>query len=468
MNPLVKNALVSAFAVLIGGAAVAPGHAQTIVNDNDPSVVYSLAQNIQTPTSNWKYYTGGGDYAGDEHSTNFTRPGPAYQGASVSITFTGTQITWYGKKGPNYGYAVASLETGATATFNGYSPTEIDQNANVTLSAPYGYHVLTIKLLHRTEGSDYYQTIDYLKIVGGSAVPLSRGRVAGYPQWDSGSMAFNRLDGRCPHTNAGDWNCSGNIASDLSGGQFWDSKANDSVSYKFNGTLIEVYGRPDAENGYFTVTIDGKNYGTYDENFSNIDDDILNATLIFAAQVANGSHTITLAVVGRNDGYYSKGGTFLQLDEFVAFGGDTGGNAPVGKCQYELPPQAVGQRPVVSSLTNQKGASPPATFWDAGSNTELQRYQDFHVASNPYQNFTWTSVSPGFKVCTQGGSNLCLSASNGTIRLSTAFDIFQILPNSAILDVNACSFVDNPPGAMNGTNLTLGSTQTPWFASTPH
>jgi hypothetical protein len=465
MNRLLRIAPMPAVAVLlVSGAVATPGRAQTVVNDNDPSIIYSLSANATTPTSDWSYYSGiPRDYDGNEHSSNFSRPGPAYQGASVSITFTGTTITWYGKKGPRYGYAIASLETGAFVEFNGYNATEIDQNANVTLSAPYGYHVLTIRLLHQTQGSDHYQTVDYFAITGGGPVTLSQGEVAGYSQWNSGALAFHSLEGRCPFSNAANWNCYGYLASDLSGGHFWDGNVNDTISYRFTGSLIEIYGRPDAENGYFKVSIDGTNYGTYDENFGIIDDDSLNAVMIFAAQVSNGEHTITVTVAGRNNGSYSKSRNLVQIDEFVSFGSSTG-----GRCQYELPPQRVGQQPVSFSMMTETGASPPALFWDARSNTQLQRYQKADIASDPYQDFTWTSVSPGFKVCTEGGSNLCLSAANGILKLSTTHDVFQVLGNAAILDVNSCSFIQNPQGVTNGTSLTLGSTQSPWVFSSPH
>ena len=149
------------------------GIGQTIVNDNDPSIVYSLATNITTPTSDWSYFGPGisEDYGGDEHSTNMARPGPAYQGASVSITWTGTSITWYGKMGPNYGEVRVALESNSGGTapfvFSAYNPTELSQHANVTMTAPAGMHVLTINLLNATQGSDRWQTIDYFSITGG-------------------------------------------------------------------------------------------------------------------------------------------------------------------------------------------------------------------------------------------------------------------------------------------------------------
>jgi hypothetical protein len=190
MNRLLRIASMLAFAVLlVSGAVAMPGWAQTIVNDNDPSVIYSLSTDTTTPTSDWSYYSGIlRDYDGNEHSSNFSRPGTAYQGASVSITFTGTTITWYGKKGPRYGYAIAGLETGAFVQFNGYNAIEIDQNANVTLSAPYGYHVLTIKLLHQTQGSDYYQRS--ITSQSRAADPLLCRRVMS-PDIHSGTLALS-------------------------------------------------------------------------------------------------------------------------------------------------------------------------------------------------------------------------------------------------------------------------------------
>jgi hypothetical protein len=44
--------------------------------------------------------------------------------------------------------------------------------------------------------------------------------------------------------------------SDLSGGHYWSNETNASVSWTFVGSLIEVFGRPDYEDGYMDVYMD--------------------------------------------------------------------------------------------------------------------------------------------------------------------------------------------------------------------
>jgi hypothetical protein len=477
MNRLLTS--LTFLSALLSGSAMPVVAQQTIVNDNDPAVVYSLGSNITTPTSNWNYFSGNDvDYNRDEHSTNVARYGPAsaWQGASVSVTWYGTSITWYGKMGPSYGEAKVSLEVGsgvAPVIFNAYNPTELDQHANVTMTAPAGVHVLTISLLDATQGSDHVQTVDYFSVIGGGALPLSQGSVAGYYQWNSGALAFNKLGGpSCPYGGGNNINCYGYLASDLSGGQFYTDTTGDSITWKFTGSLAEIYGRPDAENGFFGVTIDGTSYGPVDESYGNNDDDTNNGVLIFAAQVPNGNHSLTIANLGYNNGYYAENSNMLQIDQFVAFttgnsGG--GGGTPAGTCQYQKPPQgSAGQAPLVLSTANGT-----AGYWDAGSilwsnNPQVIVYPK--VNGNGSQDFTWTQKSPGYTVCSNNGTNLCLANQGGNLINARVGDTFQLLPGSSgtsyyVLDVTACSYVEN---SSTGQAITLGSSPSNWYFSGPN
>jgi hypothetical protein len=461
------------------------GMAQTIVNDNDPSVVYSLATNITTPTSDWQYGSGNSeDYAGDEHSTNMARPGPAYQGASVSITWTGTSITWYGKMGPNYGEARVALESnsGGTASliFNAYNPTELSQHANVTMTAPAGMHVLTINLLNATQGSDHWQTIDYFSITGGGAVALSQGSTASWKSLQS--MVFNPAVRTCAegvgYVNVNGWTCYGYLASDLSGGQFWGGEAGATISYTFTGNLIELYGRPDAENGYYTVYVDGGDSGTYDANLGDIDDDEFNAVMMFAAKFpGGGTHTIKLVTTGTNNGYYNasgngKSGNLLQMDEFVSFveGGSTPPPPPPPSgCQYEVSPQGPANQPLATfSLSDSRGNS-----WDAGSilwssNPDIILYPV--VRGNMSQDFVVTQKSPGYTICSSHPGESCALNSNGKLIQGPTGDIFQLLGGTAsgsnyILDVTACGYVQRPSP---DSGITIGSTPANWYLTNPN
>ena len=463
------------------------GMGQTIVNDNDPSIVYSLATNITTPTSNWSYFGPGisEDYGGDEHSTNMARPGPAYQGASVSITWTGTSITWYGKMGPNYGEVRVALESNSGGTapfvFSAYNPTLLSQHANVTMTAPAGMHVLTINLLNATQGSDRWQTIDYFSITGGGPVALSQGSTANWKNLQS--MAFNPAVPSCPdgvgYSNPNGWTCYGYLASDLSGGQFWGGTAGANISYTFTGNLVEMYGRPDAENGFYTVYVDGENNGTYDANLGDIDDDEFNAVMMFAASFpSGGTHTIDVVTTGTNNGYYNASGNgtsgnLLQMDEFVSFVGSGSPPPPPppppSGCQYQVSPQgSPNQPPYTLSLSDGQG-----NFWDAGSilsssNTSIILYPK--VPSNMSQDFVFTEMSPGYTICSSHPGEGCALASNGNLIQGPTGDIFQMLGGTApgsnhILDVTACGFVQVPSP---NSGITIGSTPENWFPTNPN
>ena len=117
-------------------------------------------------------------------------------------------------------------------------------------------------------------------------------------------------------TYTGEWTC-GAGSDDLSGGHCWSNAANSTVSWTFVGSLVEVYGRPDLEDGIFNVLIDGTQVGQVDGHFGAVDDDALNAYCLFTWKGAAGNHTIELVVTGTTDAQATD--SFLQFDEFMAF-----------------------------------------------------------------------------------------------------------------------------------------------------
>jgi hypothetical protein len=107
--------------------------------------------------------------------------------------------------------------------------------------------------------------------------------------------------------------------SDLSGGHYWSSEANASISWTFIGSLIEVFGRPDYENGYMDVYIDTdpNPVASVNGHWGSADDDTLNSYLLFDRKLAPGQHTIKVVVAGRHDN--SAKDNYVQIDEFIAF-----------------------------------------------------------------------------------------------------------------------------------------------------
>ena len=274
-----------------------PSLMNKIINYN-PAILYSRF--------NWSVSHNAADYGGSEHDSNFTTSAPVFQvkGADAVVNFSGTGIQWIGRTGPTYGIASYSIDGGTPYTFDAYTNNNVAQTVNATISglAP-GSHSLKIEVTpnQNSSSSGLYQTVDAFKIQG-RALPPSQGSVAGY---NSSALTYT-----------GTWNCNADPA-DLSGGHCYSNVANSSVSWAFTGSLVEVYGRPDLEDGIFNVLIDGTQVGQVDGHFGSVNDDALNAYCLFTWKGAAGNHTIELVVTGTMDAQATN--LFLQFDEFVAF-----------------------------------------------------------------------------------------------------------------------------------------------------
>jgi hypothetical protein len=224
------------------------------------------------------------------------------------VNFNGTGITWIGKKGPQYGIASYSIDGGPSQTVDNYSSTKINQNPDVTVSGlSADSHVLSISLLDQKNAAsvDYWQTIDGFT-VNGSPLTASQGVSAGF---NSAELKFT-----------GTWG--GGLVSDgsdLSGGHYWSNETNASISWTFVGSLIEVFGRPDYEDGYMDVYIDTDPHPVASVNghWGSADDDTLNSYMLFARKLTPGQHTIKLVVAGRHDN--SAKDNYVQVDELIAF-----------------------------------------------------------------------------------------------------------------------------------------------------
>lgn len=276
------------------------------INDADPSVIYSKGN---SSTQDWNYFqTSKEDYLQDEHSSNFIRGAGAIRGVALAVNFSGTGITWIGKKGPQYGMASYSIDGGPPQTLDNYNSSEIAQNANLTVSGlTASSHVLLIALLDQKHAasSGYWQTIDGFTIEG-TPLTAGAGTSAGF---NSSELVFT-----------GTWH-SGAVSdgSDLSGGHYWSNEAKASLSWTFVGSLIEVFGRPDYENGYMDVYIDTNPnpVASINGHWGSDDDDTLNSYMLFAKKLASGQHTIKLVVSGKHDS--SAKDNFIQIDELIAF-----------------------------------------------------------------------------------------------------------------------------------------------------
>jgi hypothetical protein len=278
----------------------------TRIDDTDPSILYSRGN---AAIKDWQEFKPSPeDYQQDEHSSNLVRSGTPIPGVGLVVNFNGTGITWIGKKGPQYGMASYSIDGGTPQTVDNYSSTKANQNSNVTVSGLSSEsHVLSISLLDRkqTASTGYWQTIDGFNIEGSPLSP-TQAITAGF---NSSELKFT-----------GTWN-GGKVTdgSDLSGGHYWSKEAHASLSWTFVGSLIEVFGRPDYEDGYMDVYIDANPspVASINAHWGSVDDDTLNAYMLFAKKLSPGQHTIKLVVAGKHDS--TARDNYVQIDELVAF-----------------------------------------------------------------------------------------------------------------------------------------------------
>jgi hypothetical protein len=287
-------------------APTAAATGSTRINDTDLTVIYSRGNKL---TQDWEYFQPAPeDNEKDEHSSQLVRSGGAIQGAGVVVNFNGTGITWIGKKGPQYGIASYSIDGGPAKTIDNYSSTATNQSPVVAVSGLSSEsHVLSISLLDQTNAASkgYWQTVDAFA-VNGTPLGTSQATVAGY-----GSPEL-KFAGKWTGGKVGD-------GSDISGGHYWSNTANASLSWTFVGSLVEVFGRPDFEDGYMDVYIDSnpQPVASINGHWGPTDDDALNAYMLFAKKLTPGQHTIKLVVTGKHD--QTARDNFVQIDELVAF-----------------------------------------------------------------------------------------------------------------------------------------------------
>ena len=168
-------------------------------------------------------------------------------------------------------------------------------------------HVLAISLTDKknSASTDHWQTVDGFDI-DGSAMAPSQATIAGYGSPDL------KLTGTWGGGSVSD-------SSDISGGHYWSNETHASISWTFVGSLVEVFGRPDYENGYMDVYIDSSStpVASVNGHFGMVDDDALNSYMLFAKKLPAGTHTIKLVVAGKRDS--TSRDNYVQIDELLAF-----------------------------------------------------------------------------------------------------------------------------------------------------
>src|SRR5215470_15125560 len=113
------RALVLLGVLRLGMTSAHPQQGPTTYDDTDPSIVYSQGHNGDGQNG-WATASDPSDFGGGEHYTN------AYSGSFV-VHFSGTDFSWIGKMGPNFGIASVFMDGQFQGTVDAYNPNVVYQ-----------------------------------------------------------------------------------------------------------------------------------------------------------------------------------------------------------------------------------------------------------------------------------------------------------------------------------------------------
>jgi hypothetical protein len=271
------------FSALAASSSLAAS-AQTRIEQNDPSIVYS---------GNWYTNDSAANTGGEAVLTNT-------KGARASITFNGTGIAWIGVADAYAGLATVYLD-GTMLVINTYNPISQYQRVlfQATALAP-GLHTFSIEVTHErgpgTDGS--WVWIDAFDIAG---TPVAGGTSAGTGRIEQNNAAMTYL---------GHWYANNNPM--LSGGSAALAvDAGSRASLSFTGSGVSWITYEDQWSGVARVYIDGELKTTVDEYSSPARIGVAAYTI---SGLGPGTHTITIEATGSRNA--SAQGAWVWVDAF--------------------------------------------------------------------------------------------------------------------------------------------------------
>ncbi len=277
------------FLPLAIAVSASPGHAQsatgTQILQTDPSIVYTGTwyPNYETP-----------NIGGSATLTND-------KGATATLSFTGTGITWIGVLDPYSGLAQVYLD-GTPNAVDTYGVTTLYQQPLFSVHglAP-GAHTLSIQVLHQRDG----QTAGSWIWINAFNIENGIGIVGGV------SAQVGRIEQNNPAvTYAGNWYLNTNPV--MSGGTAALAVDPDSsVTVAFNGTGIAWIGYQDQWSGIASVYVDGKQSAPVDAYVAS---EKVQSMVYAISGLTPGAHTLRILVTGTHDA--ASAGSWIWVDAF--------------------------------------------------------------------------------------------------------------------------------------------------------
>jgi len=268
------------------GLGQAQSGTTTQILQTDPSIVYT---GMWYP--NYAYPNIGG-------SATLTNA----KGATATLSFTGTGITWIGVLDPYSGLAQVYLD-GTPNTVDTYGQTTLYQQPLFSVHglAP-GTHTLSIQVLHQRDGetNGSWIWINAFNIENGSGLVGGVSASAGSIEQNNPAVSYT-----------GNWYLNTNPI--MSGGTAaLAMDPNSSVTVAFNGTGITWIGYQDPWSGIANIYLDGKLQSPPLDTYAASSK--ARSSVYSIAGLSPGTHTLMIVVTGTHDA--ASAGSWIWVDAF--------------------------------------------------------------------------------------------------------------------------------------------------------
>lgn len=280
----------SNFLFLVSASVLLAASAQagtTRILENDPSIIY---------TGTWYTNYASPNIGGLAYLTND-------KGATATLSFTGTGITWIGVLDSYSGIVQLYLD-GTPNTVDTYGPNTEYQQALFTVHglAP-GTHTLSIEVLHRRDGetSGSWIWINAFDIEDGSGIVGGASASAGRVEQNNPAITYT-----------GNWYLNTNPI--MSGGTAaLAMDPHSSATVTFTGTGITWIGYQDQWSGIATVTVDGTLQTAPVDTYASSQK--ARSSVYSISGLSSGTHTLMIAGTGAHDA--ASAGSWIWVDAFV-------------------------------------------------------------------------------------------------------------------------------------------------------
>lgn len=324
----------------------------TSVDDTDPAITYS---------GQWQTGTGNAKFGGSDHYTD-------QQGASASLTFTGSSITLFGAMAPWHGDLAISVDGGNPVVVSAYAADRVD-DAQVYLRTglPEGRHLITVTATGTGDHGHVF-AIDRFQV--GSAQPApattSVGAAASEP---AGTTPLIVDDAQAAFTYSGPWaNSQGPARS--AGEDHYTSSSGATATLTFDGTGATILGATAPWYGVAWFSVDGGPERVVDLYAADRRDQ---QSLFSVHDLTTGSHTIRATVTGHQDA--TSTGSVVSIDGATVTGtaDTTSTGAPADPTPNTPPPNTPSAQPPTTATLPPTTPSPstiaPSTTATAAPST---------------------------------------------------------------------------------------------------